>query len=334
MNPLLALLGQAAGVDVGTMGQPQSVPAPPITVTGQQPEPMERMPIDSIPEGMDNGMILEEAARARGEAPPRSGLFGMKGTLRDVLGTVGDAFLIQSGNNPIYSPIRRNENMADAMAGFTGGPEGQQAAMERLAAGGFGDQAFELAKQAQAQLNQNLTQQLNQAEFGADREDAATKRYGEGSEMFARVMGATNAETYERMKPILQRMKEAYGLGDEFMIPDTFDNDYTQSIAYSGMPTSRQFSTQQGEQRIQQGERRLDQGDYRNETGRISATRPRASSQPRAQTDSERAIAIQDKPASERTPGERAWLQRYNRPVGGSSGQRREVPRTNGSRFR
>jgi len=87
---------------------------------------------DPAPPGMSNRSYLEEAQQAAQQAPARKGMFGTRGTLRDILGTIGDAFLVQSGHKAVYQPRRDLERQADAMVGFTN-PGGQLAALERLA---------------------------------------------------------------------------------------------------------------------------------------------------------------------------------------------------------
>lgn len=89
------------------------------------------------------------------ELIPRQGMFGTKGTLRDILGTLGDAFLVQSGNKAIYQPQRQQEKMGSAMVEFSKDP---MAAAERLAAQGF-------PEQAQAVLEYAGNQQLKKAQM-------------------------------------------------------------------------------------------------------------------------------------------------------------------------
>ena len=72
----------------------------------------------------------DEALQYGSEDSQHRGMFGLKGTLRDVLGLAGDAFLLQAGRNPMYMPKRRQERLSDAMAGFTQDP---QSAIERIA---------------------------------------------------------------------------------------------------------------------------------------------------------------------------------------------------------
>jgi hypothetical protein len=127
--------------------------------------------------GLGNKDQLAEAADAAKNAPAREGMFHTKGTLRDVLGTLGDAFLIQSGNNPIYTPRRQQEKISDAYSGFTGASgadpaevqRNQQAALERLAATPGG---AELAQKAYAQMQDNQTRQTVAQGVAAQKGDA------------------------------------------------------------------------------------------------------------------------------------------------------------------
>ena len=57
------------------------------------------------------------------------GMFGVKGTFRDILGLMGDAFLVQSGNKPVYAPQRKLERMQDAMDLYLRNPTDGIAAM-------------------------------------------------------------------------------------------------------------------------------------------------------------------------------------------------------------
>lgn len=89
-------------------------------------------PQDLVPRSLGNRDFIEErqqAAQNGAEAAQNKGMFGTKGVLRDVLGILGDSFLVQSGNKAIYRPQRDKEDAADAMAGFTQDP---LAAAERM----------------------------------------------------------------------------------------------------------------------------------------------------------------------------------------------------------
>lgn len=125
MNPLSYLL-QAVGIQHPAAQTPDGGD---ITVTARPPQMTNSQDAQPIPVG--NRAQLQDIMDAQANAPVHKGLFGQKGTLRDVLGAVGDAFLMQAGHNPVYHDRRDQEKTQDALVGFTQNP---QAAFERVAA--------------------------------------------------------------------------------------------------------------------------------------------------------------------------------------------------------
>lgn len=81
------------------------------------------------------------------------------GTLRNVLGAIGDAFLVQSGADPIYGPRMERKQEGMAMAGYAQKPE---TAIERMAALGTPD----AMKHAQSMMGD--TRQRDIAEQNAE----------------------------------------------------------------------------------------------------------------------------------------------------------------------
>lgn len=157
MNPLLVLLGQQAGVPIAE----DSLPPVGNTILVEANRGTKYSAEDDPDLGtrlLGNTPAIEATGQAiqRGqEVSDRRGMFGMKGTLRDVLGVLGDAFLMQSGNAPIYTPTRRKEQISDAMAGYTDKP---LEAIERVA---YYDptMAAELKKEYETNLLRQAQQQ-------------------------------------------------------------------------------------------------------------------------------------------------------------------------------
>ena len=150
---------------------------------GEEPEGRIVVEADKIdPHRYENPQAVAQrdlGIEAGREASDHKGMFGVKGTLRDVLGLVGDAFLIQSGNNPVYTPHKRQEEMSDAIAGFTEDP---LAAIERVAAVNPGA--------AQAMMEQYRTNQYRTGQV-----DASNLRSNINAEREAR-MGREQAMDY------------------------------------------------------------------------------------------------------------------------------------------
>lgn len=200
------LLGSQIGSLINPQDQTAAV-APPsdeIVVNGQNPQAqapqVQQTPIFEAP----NVDRIDVPPGMLKEMMPRKGMFGTKGTLRDILGVVGDAFLLQSGNKPIYAPQREREKMGDALYGFSDNP---LAAVERLAAQGYPDQAAELYKNYQT----NQTNRYYKEALAADR---SYKQLGDVRNRAARYLSM--ADTPEKRAYALQLIR---GLASQANIP-------------------------------------------------------------------------------------------------------------------
>lgn len=134
MNFLQALIGQQAGTeaanDVANGINVFANRGQPVEEGPYQPSDAEISQYDALL--MDNTEAIRKRKRAveAGEAEAdRRGMFGVKGTLRDVLGLVGDSFLMGQGKDPMYQARRDRERLSDAQAGFSINP---RAAAERM----------------------------------------------------------------------------------------------------------------------------------------------------------------------------------------------------------
>lgn len=142
LGPLIKLLqgpdqgGPAQGAPAvqpqGTPTSDPSAPAPVAGVDASVPAASVRQQGNTpgaIAPDMGNQRYLQQAQDALQQAPQHKGMFGVSGTLRDVLGTLGDAFLVQGDGKAVYQPKRQQERESDAQGGFTSDP---MAAVERL----------------------------------------------------------------------------------------------------------------------------------------------------------------------------------------------------------
>jgi hypothetical protein len=90
------------------------------------------LPVRTIPEDTRTVKPTSRRQEQQEETPElikRKGRFGVGGTLRDILGTIGDAYLIGNGRTPLYDTRRREERIASNQYGFTQDPA---AAAERV----------------------------------------------------------------------------------------------------------------------------------------------------------------------------------------------------------
>lgn len=129
MNGLLSLLaglGDARQPDVDMPTGDTEVSAIEVNPV-KKPVPASRSLAVSAPANLDNS---SDIAAVNKQAAASPSIQRPKSTLRDVLGLLGDSFLIQEGNKPVYAPSIDARRQAEAMAGFTNNPAG---AAERLA---------------------------------------------------------------------------------------------------------------------------------------------------------------------------------------------------------
>jgi hypothetical protein len=259
------------------------------------------------------------------EILPRRGMFGVKGTLRDVLGTLGDAFLVQSGGKPVYAPRRDQERAGDAMFGAAQDP--YQAA-ERLAALGYVEEAQNLIEQAQ----RNEYQQGNLASVEGARQDQARNRQRDdvrvGRNQVARWMQAAgdNPNRIAHVYALTDKLARELGVGleDLGLTAPNLSSDQRAVIAGGDMTVNQQ-------EQLPRRDRQLDISQQNADSARINATRPRnPPPRPRADTDQEYYREISQVPENERTAEEKAWVTMYinGRGRSGGNGRRSVNPGT------
>ena len=228
LNMKLSTLPQEAQVPPETTG-------PEIPVYGKNiPVPAASQtinPEDLVPRDIGNADFAEEAAKANNTTQERlndkglqhKGMFGLKGTLRDVLGLLGDSFLVGSGHASEYDKVRQREREGDAMAGFTQDPSG---AAERLS--GVNPAAAKIVQglAIQEQIRKAQLESVNiarQQQEDARRFQVYTNAQKVISNIFASPVAQTNPDLALRQaKFIAQRSQvplEEFGL-HENMTPE------------------------------------------------------------------------------------------------------------------
>lgn len=328
MNPLFALLNQQAAAGAVNPNDYQGQ----IDVVAQSSQPItpkyDDYVLNNVPAVNARAADIKETE----EASQRRGMFGVKGTLRDVLGVLGDAFLIQSGNAPMYAPRRRQEQISDAMAGFTVDPE---AASERVA-------YYEpsLGRDLYHDHETNLIRKAQAESLAASRQDLmadrAFKKYERAKAQIGSLFNTPGAVVNGTISPqalaLAERIANSADMTlEEFMISEGMTEEDVRNYARSVIDPYKQ-------ERLQDYDVGLEQGQYNAESRRISAeaarTRAARPPQPRAApqpTEASILKDIMDKPASQRTPEERAFLKRKTEGTESTRGPR-TVPGAN--RFR
>jgi len=312
---LMSLL-QSAGV------VPPTPEADIIDVVGKKkvpPKPMAPLlqgPIDDepvAPISLGNRRFIEEAIHAekqgqtnsKGEAQ-RKGRFGVSGTLRDILGALGDNYLMSKGAKPAYRELRQQERTSDALAGL--GQDDDRAVIGRLA-----NVDPEMAAKLYDNVVQNqVRQQTSQATSAKNRGEA----FKEGSRLFGQYAGAIarNPKLADQLAPVMQQVIEQYGLDPKtFTIPGVNDAELAEGYRYGGTPAQAQLNTEQKDRFEPMKEKgRMDRNAANNATRRATDNPPTTPLPTRVS----RAQPLLDKleRGETLTPGQQATLDRLMPP--------------------
>ncbi len=178
---------------------------------------------------------LDSNTTRGGSANP--GIYGLlpsslqHGTMRNVLGAIGDAFLTGSGHDPRYGPNMQRQQLGDAMAGYDpNDPAKAQAAIARVAATGVPG-AAEMADKMQQQFEQARLRQQYMEYNQSNREQMMDYRdNGRLQQMTPYVGGmissakdpASYATAYNRVDQMVKRINPKYSPSD-LGLPDPGD---------------------------------------------------------------------------------------------------------------
>jgi hypothetical protein len=178
-----------------------------------------------IPETIDTTPIVSDPA------PEHKGLFGVKGTLRDLLGMAGDFRANMEGRPGRYEQLRKQEQIGDAMRGFNEDP---MTAIRRVfkADGKLGNEMLESYREQE-------TKRLL----------AEEKRREQGRQIIQGMLGTIKDDrTYAKMAPLLRQSAQRYGVPAEEIDPylgDKYDPDLIAAYRYGGFPVDRQIAAEE-----------------------------------------------------------------------------------------
>lgn len=278
-------------------------------------EPPERPAVD--PQYVLNDDRIAPRREEMQEILPREGKFGVKGTLRDILGIVSDGFLVQSGNKAVYQPRREQEQMADAAFGFTQNP---QQAIERLNAAGFQKEAASLQEQI---ADQDYKKGALQSQVSDRQSRADDRNFDNRDKGFNRIARWTaGGVPYDKLVTAAQQ----YGIGEEELqamgiTPDMTPEDRRQ-VGTMDMTMNQQMQIPFTERRVGVAERNAASGESRAQSARIQANKPRAGSRPRADTELEYYRELSGVPEARRSPEQKAFMNKYIKGTKGGAGSR------------
>lgn len=294
-----SLLQSLFNEDDPSMIVPETKDPNEIVVERSNDRPQGVAPQDLVPRSLDNRAFIEErdqALKNGQDTTVHKGMFGTKGVLRDVLGILGDAFLVQSGNKSVYDVQRNKERVGDAMAGYT---QDYQGAAERMT--GLDP---ELSAEVQKMGMQDELKRAQLESLAASRKSLIDDRnYGnmnDASNKIARLFASPEGQKNpEAAYQYAQRIAKAYGTTLEALgLDPSMTEDERGMFAATDMTVNQIKNLPIAQQNA--------------DTRRISATRPRAASRPSNPTNASMAAPILDKVRRGEaiTPGEQEFLDR------------------------
>ena len=177
-----------------------------------------------VPENVDPTPIVADQ-------PVHKGMFGIKGTLRDILGAVGDFKANQEGRMGRYENLRNREQIGDAMRGYDQDP------LKAIR------QVFKVdPKTGQDMLSDYKDQQ-------AKAQIAREKRIEMGRGLVQGMLGTIKDEkTYAKMAPLLRQTAQRYEVPADEIDPflgSTYDPDLIAAYRYGGFPVDKQVAAEE-----------------------------------------------------------------------------------------
>jgi hypothetical protein len=344
MNPFLAsLFGQQVSSEIPeTVGNPidverdrgmptQAPMVPSMPGPGPMPENIQPSIYDN--QVLGNNRAIQNRDRANREgaavAEPRKGMFGVKGTLRDVLGLLGDAFLVQGGAQAQYMPRRERERDADRLAGAS---RDMRAAAERVMADNpaLGMKMLEDAEKLDFE-NRRLDSLDSRRQTMNTKDQAKlvgdfTKFAGNvlySDEMFDAATGNIKPEAYS----LISNLAQSAGVDpEEFGITPDMNRDTSRQFALAAMPPKQQADIKRDLEKLE-----IDQQNAATRRASVEVQRYRANiaakaAAVRANRLPTYASILDDMmkiPPAERTEDERNFIARYGAPTQGGAGRAR-----------
>lgn len=327
LGSLLGLLGaQNAGNIPLTSSLPEAVGTDDIVSTGRKQQRLEYQPpaYDINPDSVSGPIEVNQARPDMSPFPrtaaspqeqarqnplegllPHKGMFGIKGTLRDILGGLGDALLIGNGGDAMYQPRRQQERQSDALVGYgQGDTEQDNAAIARL---------MEVDPEAGLKLvDQQRTDQLRRYQYDTQAQSKIGAQRIQKAKMLPGLLAAAgdNPEQQQALKAWYADPQSSV----EDLDPETLRN--------AAMTEYQKGQLDLGGKKIEQGDRRIGEttrhnkvtesiGQQNAQSSRIRANKSGSSSRPRADTPLEYFRSIDAIPEEKRTPGQKAFYKKY-----------------------
>jgi len=338
MDDMLANLVQSRQGGIGAMNPGQGIPAPQgaldappgqgeaipegtgdvIDVNGVRPtRPPAPEPMDEEVLNFGNNQYIEEAAAARENVPNKPG------KLRNILGTIGDAFLINGGADAIWAPKQERRKMGNAMAGFTRNPSD---AAERMAAGGYGKDALEMLGNVNQNQARTMTAQTGQANANATATKNAQKAYQDARDISSRLLSAAGDDPEKvafAMKNIALVAQKLGTTPQELGLLENMTPGQRAVYGMSDMTVQQQEQFPRRDRGLNISQQNADNGTRNADSNALRASRPPAGSNPPTPTEAGEVARIRGiiNSGVRLSPGDKATWNKYlngNKPKRGA----------------
>lgn len=313
MNFLQALIGQQAGTEAA------NDVANGINVFANRAQPVEEeyLPSDAEIDQydallMDNTEAIRKrkrAVEAGEEEADRRGMFGVGGTLRDVLGLIGDSYLVGQGRNPMYMARRDKERLSDAQAGFSVNP---RAAAERM---GYYDPAA--GREALSDYEQQELRKAQQQSLEDTRQSQIEVRnynlLKDGRALAQRILAQPGAFGPDgQLSPAAQRLlanaAQNSGTTVEGLIGQDMTPEALRLFGEADMTVNQQRNLPIAQQRA-------DASTSQARSSAIRAARPPAGSRPPQITEAQMLDNFMKIPPNQRTPEQQNFIDKKTKPA-------------------
>lgn len=328
----LAKLAQQSAPSQMQQAQPQQAPAP-LTDAGAPPPGHVVSPADATQEEPE--IVVENEPYPKSKyrnGIVQGGTFRLGGLGGNILGALGDAFLMQAGQNPVYRQRLQQARISEAMESFQQDPE---RAIDML---------MQIDPEAAAKLAQQQVEN-RRADRGLDQTDTELGIRGRTADSQIRtndmqwregindramaMLGKANAQTYPALRRQVINYYKSYGMEPPFELPETFDEAAVTALRLGRVPVGTQMELgnqrdyQQGQLEI--GRRTAGARQVSAEAARTRADRPPAQ-RPRTTGNVMADILAKIARGEQLTPGEDRLYQDYRtrgrrpQPGGGAGG--------------
>lgn len=247
---------------------------------------------------------------------PHKGMFGIKGTLRDILGGLGDALLVGNGGEAMYAPKRHQEQLSDARVGYgMGDPDQDLAALQRIAQVD--------PKVAQEMYEKHQVMEANRQKIEMEGRESQDKRVKNGRDYAARLL---NRAKPNELPYVLDLIKKTTGLSPEDLgLGEDMTPEQMARYSSGDMTVNQQVNTELKGETVKQGGQRVQEtgrhnratesiGQQNATSNRIRANKSGSSARPQKDTtlDYFRDIDGRMNNGGQVTAGERAFHKKYS----------------------